>query len=344
MASFEMKSTEHYCLPIYFSDVLNIGETIKTYDVLISDYVSEDPIVEHIKDGNNMILLRVHGFADHSLNVNIITNRGRPLSKKIDITVDETSDPYVYNNLVYRFFYNDMKDVFIVFESNSSTFLSFNNEYTIAVDPLIKGLTKTLFNTRYSFWFTSQYCPLFTTPMRIKLLGGPILESFTDDTIYRAIHKNSLEVLSMLSGGRYINPDNITVCDSSSVPAEAVKYVECKTAFDLLGLMDALSMGGSAQMKQLGDMTIQYGGSGSGNKKLDAPSPKKGLYDCFMSAMNALGGIKWAVRGLYDVSKGYPHPVMDITSNRTINTFDTQNANPSGPWLRSSGTIPNRII
>jgi hypothetical protein len=196
----------------------------------------------------------------------------------------------------------------------------------------------------YTFWFTSLYCPLFTTVTKVKLEAGPGVDLISEDTIYRLIHKNSLDAVDLYNTyqGTSISYDNWG-CTWHDVPMILRRYVECKTAYDLLALLDAAGLstasdGTGSQLKTLGDLTISYGGSkAAGNPDMSAPDKKKQLYDCFMNALNIIRakGIQPAVRGWYDTTKGYPHPTFNPDHNRVIRTVDFVNSQPHGPWERS---------
>ena len=225
--------------------------------------------------------------------------------------------------------------------------LTTNRQYTVTVAPYVSGLipvdggTMAVLADTYEFWFTSIYCPLFSTLNRIKLLVGPDSDTLLDDTIYRMIHKNSLDSVELY------NLSNATTysydywgCDWQTVPQVIKRYVECKTAYDILAMLKQISTsnGGGNQTKQLGDMNIRYGGgsSSAGNPTLDAPNKIKELYDCWNEMLRSFRGIKAAVRGYFDSSKGFAHPVREPQHNRVIRPV-IRNAGvnePSGPWVQ----------
>ena len=183
---------------------------------------------------------------------------------------------------------------------------------------------------------------MFTYASSIILLLGPEAESFTEDTINRYIHRTSREVIDLLNISPDCNSRNIPYnyygCNPEAVPYNLRRYVECKTAYDLLNLLDRLrKINGTAngQTKTLGDMTIKYNGSPSEPANF---GPKKDFYECFMGLQRIISnggtlcgtgaGISNAVRGRYDVSKGFPHPVHDTYHNRVIKP----KPNAIGPW------------
>lgn len=199
----------------------------------------------------------------------------------------------------------------------------YNKIYKVTICPGLSGYLPDLgdfgyLENKYEFWFTSQYCPLFTTLTKVKLMAGPGSDYLSDDTIYRMIYKNSLDAIELYNTS-YTTTYNWESfgCPVTNAPAELKKYVECKTAFDILSILDLADDGSLGQTKTLGDMSIKYDAKGAGGSD-PSNNRKKELYDCFMGAMNVITGIKAAVRGWYDTSKGYSHPTMSYTSNRVV--------------------------
>lgn len=202
--------------------------------------------------------------------------------------------------------------------------LDMNKQYNVTLSAGLSGYygdTDLELSSDYTFWFTSQYCPLYTTVGRVKLEAGPYADSFTDDTIYRMIHKNSQDAIDLYNlsyGTRH--PYTYWGCVMSSVPITLRRYVECKTAYDLLSIVKLSASGGpggsSNQTKHLGDMTIKYGGqtsSGAGD-----PERLKDLYECWQQMRRMIRSMRVAVKGYYDESKGFAHPARFADHNRVI--------------------------
>lgn len=151
------------------------------------------------------------------------------------------------------------------------------------------------------------------------------------------INKNSMDAIELLEGlsGRSIAYD-FWGCTWHNVPYVVKRYVECKTAYDILALVDAVatSGGGPNQLKTLGDMTIRYGGAAASGAD---PNRKKQLYDCWMEYYRGLKAVEinTAVRGWYDASKGYMHPIWEPHHNRVVRPVDFRNSTPRGPWQRA---------
>jgi hypothetical protein len=209
--------------------------------------------------------------------------------------------------------------------------LQTNSEYSITILKGVSGLlppsgtTIGILDTDFTFWFTTTYCPLFTTLNRVKLLIGPLADSIIDDTIYRMVHKNSLDAIDLYG----VNNNTVIAydywgCDWVDVPTLLRRYVECKTAYDILALlkvnqsMGSLGGGGGDQSKTLGDMSIKYGGSSNSSGGGGDPKLMKDLYDCWNEQLRMFRLMRATVKGYYDTSKGYLHPVRAIYDNRII--------------------------
>jgi len=222
--------------------------------------------------------------------------------------------------------------------------LSYNTQYTVYIDSNVSGynpVTSGYYSLEgnYSFWFTGPYCPQFTTVTRIRLEVGPAGDNLIDDTIHRMILKNSQDAMELLAVSTGTNlPYNYYGCSWENVPYILRRYVECKTAYDILALIELMNNSGggaAAQLKTLGDMSISYGAPNAANSAID-PGRKKQLYDCWMEMLRGIKtmalGQNPAVRGYYDASKGFPHPVWDASHNRVIRAVSFSNADPFGPW------------
>lgn len=200
-----------------------------------------------------------------------------------------------------------------------------NYQYKIVIDAGLSGLVLpsgdvAILTTDYEFWFTSYYCPTFSTPNRIKLQIGPLADNIIDDTIWRMIHKNSSDAIELYN----INTgDNLSStyfgCTSENIPMHMKRYVECKTAYDILSIMRITSqMGGGTgdQLKTLGDMTIKYGAAG-GNPSID-PKRLSDLYACWNESLRMFKNMAVTVKAYYDNSLGFGHPQREPAYNRIV--------------------------
>jgi hypothetical protein len=221
--------------------------------------------------------------------------------------------------------------------------LTANREYKITLLSPISGVYDSVgytLSADYIFWFTSAYCPIFSTLTKVKLEAGPIADLVIDDTIYRMIHKNSLDAVDLYNiYHSSAIPYDYWGCTWHDVPFILRRYVECKTAYDLLSLLKLSGAGnlgtGGDQTKTLGDMTIKYGGDDGGNSGGgNGVDPKKmgDLYNCWQEAKRGIQAIRVAVKGYWDESKGFAHPVREVQHNRVIRAVNFSNACPSGPW------------
>ena len=209
-----------------------------------------------------------------------------------------------------------------------------NRQYTVTIGAGVSGLISATewgaTSEEYTFWFTSAYCPIFTTVGRVKLEAGPGADSISDDTIYRMIHKNSMDIIDIynISHGT-TNAYDFWGCDWQGAPFQFSRYVECKTAYDILALVRIASGSGGDQFKTLGDMSIKYGGN---PMSATDPNKLKDLYNCFQESLRMIRNIKVAVKGYYDASKGFAHPVREFQHNRVIKAISFNNSQPGGPW------------
>lgn len=327
-----------------YSNQFRTGEVINTYnpyldDVLMTGVLPSSGIINlYNKYDKDTMIMRVQNgvhASGYKVTMQVTTNQANTYTKDVWLSIDDTNPPHAYTDFYYRFHApeND-QSIYVLPDLNINNF-GYNREYTVNVTPGLSGVTNSQMNYNYNLWFTTQYCPLFATVTTIKLMSGPSIESFSDDTIYRMIHKNSLDAVDILNMSQ---PQPYTYtqwgCTPANVPYQLRRYVECKTAYDLITISDTVDNRGLSQSKHLGDMDIRYGGS-PGSSVAD-PNIKKELFDCFSSLTSLLGnGIGVGVRGLYDVSKGFPHPVLDPDHNRVIHSVDTARSYPTGPWRRA---------
>lgn len=370
---FSKSPEPFYELVFDYVNVLVPGETVKDFDVYVNsglitgDYNSRlelynngsgiyDSIftMDPYQYDNNTVLLTVTSGiigSGYTVEMQARTNRNNIYSKTIDVFIDELAYPTVYHEFQYRFLVDENRVYILpamyVIEDVLYPGFWYNTEYTVNVSKELISKSNLQPETNESFWFTSKYCPMFTSATRIKLQLGPEGDKFTEDTINRYIHRTSMEVVDFINlspscAGKRI-PYNYYGCDDSNIPINFRRYVECKVAYDLYNILDRMRLvngmvGG--QTKKLGDMTISYGSTAGMNSC--ACGPKKDLYDCFMGLRNIISntptlcgtgaGISNAVRGWFDNSKGFPHPTMDRTHNR----ISKPKPNADGPWYNTT--------
>jgi hypothetical protein len=219
-----------------------------------------------------------------------------------------------------------------------------NRQYSVILNAGISGTIPTgdiaVLEDIYQFWFTSIYCPQFSTINRIKLQVGPLAANIIDDTIWRMIHKNSIDAVDLYNMSNNTNyAYDFWGCDWQDVPSQLKRYVECKTAYDLLSIMrvtQQMSGDSANQLKTLGDMTIKYGGGASGPSSAVDPKRLADLYACWNESMRMFRNMQVTVKAYYDVSKGYGHPVRQIYDNRVIRPVSPFQGNytPGTPYWR----------
>jgi hypothetical protein len=347
--TFYKTVNDAYDLVFDFSDMIVNGEVIKHITI---QEIEDVTIMYDIYD-KYMVLVRVdNGVLDtmYPITVTVKTSRRKEYTLTLDLIIDEYSSPFIYNDFSYSFlsYNNSLYIIPLLIKNDDGSYSSgfkYNTEYITTISNTLTSANDLKLDAKYSFMFTSKYCPMFTYASIIIMMLGPEAEKFTVDTINRYIHKNSMEAIDLVNvTPNYLTSNKIPYdyfgCTPDKVPYHLRRYVECKTAYDLLNLLDRLrkidgSNGG--QTKTLGDMTIKYGGDAGSSTASTGRNPKDDFYDCFNSIFHMItNGINSAVRGKYDTTKGFPHPTFDVNHNR----ITKPNPNSKGPWNSSNTRYP----
>ena len=270
---FNKTPDDYYELVFDYDTLISPGETIKGCTV----YVNNEEISGVYSDrfalyeagsgsynsvftydpmgyDNNTVLVAVGSGmlgSGYAVEVKAITNRRNEYNKTIDVFIDDLAFPDVYDNFQYRFLVDSyniyLPPVITVVDDVFYSSFNYNTEYTVTIDQYITSVNDLQMTQPRSFWFTSKYCPMFASAPRLIFLLGPEGEKFTGDTINRYIHRNSIEVIDMMNLSRGCNslnkiPYNYYGCTPENVPFNLRRYVECKTAYDLLNLLDRLRL------------------------------------------------------------------------------------------------------
>ena len=127
-----------------------------------------------------------------------------------------------------------------------------NYEYLVTIKEGLEGSTTLPLSEDYTFMFTTMYDPLHATTVEVRLTLGNLIEDIPDDTINRIIHQNSLYAEQLYAPLLVAN---------TGVKWYISKYVECKSALDLLK-NKFLNLGGVGSRKVLADLTIDRGNQG----------------------------------------------------------------------------------
>ena len=366
------KTSDYFYNLIYdFQPYLDTGEVIKrvsvsvngipisgSYDARYNEYINNSGLydsifaIDCVLIDMDTITIKVNSGilnSGYAVTVDTVTNKRNNISRTIDVFIDDISSPNSIEEFNYRFL-ADNYNIYILpaLEIIDKPGFNYNTEYTVNVKKDITSINGLQMLTNYSFWFTSQYCPMFTTAAKIIMTLGVEGEKFTEDTINRYIHRSSMEVIDLMNISPDCNsglnlPYDYYGCGPDGIPFNLKRYVECKVIYDLLNILNRLRLiSGTAggQTKALGDMTIKYNSTLMAKNTL--PNPLNDAYQCFMRLQQILSnspttcgtgaGINNAVRGLYDVSKGYEHPTFDVEHNRL------QKPKPpaDGPWYNST--------
>ena len=142
-----------------------------------------------------------------------------------------------------------------------------NYEYTVTVASGLLGIETNPTQEEYSFSFTSQYYPIYTTPTWIRSEIGPFIATIPEDTLYRMIHRNAVhaELRAQQIG---------VVVDRNNPDYYLVQWVICKTELDAINAI-IMSFAPTGGRKTLGDLTVEY------DYNMDMlNAARKGAIDC----------------------------------------------------------------
>lgn len=210
--------------------------------------------------------------------------------------------------------------------------LDYNTEYTVTVKASgLWGNNTTYMEEDYEFFFTSQYCPLWSTVTDVRLAAGPLIDSVPDDTINRMIYRSSIKSIQ-----RFLNGNNVYGCTWSDVPEPLFRWVTCVAA--LMSLNAAAAAGGAGggdnTSKKLGALSITYGGGSDGG--LDSGDVRRALDQCVRESADLIGAqmgtkVQYAVKAYRNTIVA--HPQNDATWGRNPR-FILENGT-NGPWHES---------
>lgn len=341
---FTKQPSEIFPFKIDYTPWMSPGEVLVSGVVFVNESqvtIPHDLISSYAIVDSTFVSITVHNGIDgqdYKITSRVFTNHNEIYEFDVLLRVrEDAAAVFVNDNFSYRIRANGLDNILYLVPTVGST-LGFNTEYTVKIKAGIGGIlpdgTKILpLQKTHEIKFTSQFCPLFTTVTKVKLEIGPKADYFLDDAIYRIIHKNSMDAIDIWNQSKNASLTYYQFgCTYEQVPYILRRYVECKTAYDLLSLLDILNNGNGDQLKTLGDMTIKYGADKGANAGQD-PSKKKQLYDCWNELLRQISNIRTAVRGLYDTSKGFAHPALEPEHNRVIRPVPfNNNTSPAGPW------------
>jgi hypothetical protein len=128
--------------------------------------------------------------------------------------------------------------------SGQTTFLANNAEYTVTLKAgaTASGYAPTLVDESKSFM--SEFYPMYTTDVLVRLFAGPFVAEIPDDTIRRVALQHSRQITIYHSNTVY-----------SPVPYYVTDYVTCQTAVDVIR-QEFSAMALKAGAKHLGDLSI----------------------------------------------------------------------------------------
>jgi len=133
----------------------------------------------------------------------------------------------------------------------SSTPLYANNRITVTLSSSIENTDETSLGTDYTFYFTTEYSPLFASYRQVQLRAGTYLTSVPDDTINLAIWEASKEANTLT----FVS----STSNSSYYEYARNQFVICRATQILLG--NYLDKSGRIS-KKLGDFEIDMSAPG----------------------------------------------------------------------------------
>jgi|10_taG_2_1085330.scaffolds.fasta_scaffold01547_8 hypothetical protein len=127
---------------------------------------------------------------------------------------------------------------------SGSTFLANNAEYTVTLKSgaTASGFAPTTEDQTKSFM--TEFYPMYTTDVLVRLFAGPFVADIPDDTIRRVALQHSRK-LTVFNGSTVYGP----------VPYYVTDYVTCQTAVDVIR-QEFSAMALKAGEKHLGDLSI----------------------------------------------------------------------------------------
>jgi hypothetical protein len=126
----------------------------------------------------------------------------------------------------------------------TDTFFANNAEYTVTLKAgaTASGFAPTLADETMSFM--TEFYPMYTTDVLVRLFAGPFVQHIPDDTIRRVALQHSRQI-TVFNGGTVYSP----------VPYYVTDYVTCQTAVDVIR-QEFSAMALKAGEKHLGDLSI----------------------------------------------------------------------------------------
>lgn len=122
-----------------------------------------------------------------------------------------------------------------------------NNLIEVTLASGVMGLDGSYLDSETTFFFTTQYSPLYADGKKARLISGGILSNVPDYTLYSALLEASIEA------------DIITFAKSVNRPLydhARREYTACKAALTVA--QNILADGGILKSKRLADFSVQY--------------------------------------------------------------------------------------
>lgn len=206
--------------------------------------------------------------------------------------------------------------------------LRYNGEYIVTVEASgLFGSGTNYMQTDYTFSFTTETCPSWSTVDAVRLAVGPFIDSLPDDTINKMILRASMQAMT-----RFYMSTNPYGCSYLSVPEPVFRWVTCMAGMFTLNTI----LSNQNTSKKLGAFDVSYGvRPGS----ISPAEVRKSLDDCLKESaisIQALDGtlLAFATKSLHNSI--LRHPQADPQWGRHPRKVDLF---VHGPWRRAFNDI-----
>lgn len=125
---------------------------------------------------------------------------------------------------------------------------NYNTEILFTISQEVQDTNGHTLEADVNIVMTTEYFPKFMSSRIMRVEAGPMLSDQFDDTLNRMLHKNSLEAYEEAGYGFNIRR-----------PYPAVRrWVKAKSMIDMFNMISSRAQALAGQMKELGDLRIQY--------------------------------------------------------------------------------------
>jgi len=151
-----------------------------------------------------------------------------------------------------------------------------------------------------TFYFSTEYDPMFTTVHLVRMLGGTLLANVPDDTINQLIHHFSL-IAQQLIGACIVDPEMLALCLAQWVASKVI-----------LAMLDGSPINAKMQ-KRLADLSVSRDGGAAKGLADNLRDKLPDLEDCLLYGGSDDSGIR-----IKTPIKGEWHPESMVAGRQWI--------------------------